>query len=181
MSSRARTRFAIAGLAATTAVVAAAALTPGGALESGVDVENPGLVCAPLNKNGVASFSHEYVANRSDAAVEVTRVEVVDVAARKGGEIGDLVVDEWFLTAEDWPGGSVGRGPLADPGTDRLSTTVQPGEQPMLNVAVRAPDGIGSQHSMRLRVLYLQKGRRSEAATTLNWILEVAPTGRPCR
>lgn len=179
MSTTARACLALASLAFVAACDTE--LGPSGSLRPGVQIEDPGQICTPLNKNGVASFSWETVENDSDVAVEVVRVELDGVAAKRGGDVEELVVDDWFLTGEEWMGGSVGRGPLADPGSERLPTTVEPGEAPMLSFAVRAPGGLRVPHTFKPRVVYASGGRGREASVVLQWEVKVAPAGTTCR
>lgn len=173
-------RLALPGLALASVVACSTGLAQRSALQSVVEEPTPGAICAPLGKAGLASFSWEVVQNTSEAPVEITRVELIEVASADGEDPGELMVDEWFLTSMDWTGGSVGRGPLRDPGDARLSTTVGPGEEPMLNFTVRAGKAIEAMHSMRPRVVYTREGRRGEASVDLPWVVKVAPTGRSC-
>lgn len=140
--------------------------------------EGAGVVCTPLDENGVASFATEVVTNRSDDDLSVAALELADVRAEGGGEAGRLVVDEWFLTPLDWEGGRVGPGPLARPGKAALGSVVAPGQKVMLGIAVRG-DAVAVPHTMRPRVVHVQDGERGE--TTLSRDVTVVPAGTTCR
>lgn len=165
-------------MVATGLVLAATTACTGGKLDTVTQTDDPGQICAPLDRDGLASFSFEAVTNTSDTPLEVTDVELTDVqAVGTDMEPVSLDVDEWLLSTEDWEEGGVGPGPLADPGDKKVPNTLGPGDKVRVGLTVHGDD-VSRSHTMHPKVLYTQEGE--DSSLVLTWEVRIVPSGETC-